>query len=526
MDKQIKVASLLLAGFLVAACEGDDGMDGMDGSNGLNALVATRDIPKGDAVCLGGGLALDSGQDANGNGVLDPAEVSATEILECAGTPMVRALHASPDAPPVNILVNGEQVLAGVDYAVGSGFLPGVEAVNVQVEAIIPGGNAIVIDKDYSLEYNTEYTLIAVDNVAGPVRPMVIANPYDERLAPGNLFVQVAHASPSAPPVDVYVTAFDAELDASAPINMAPLAFEGYTPRLEVPADTYQIRLVISGDETKTPVYNSGELTLDAGADLLIAAIENVGPGEMPVQLVVMDGTAASILYDVETPAAALAVHLSPDAPPVDILADITSTPDDEALPLARNVGYANYCVIDDIPAPVDFTLSAVASANNSIVALQFPYSSTVGGAAAAVVTGFYTSGTPAIQAVALGVDPRSVVTEARLRLTHASPSTPNVDIYLLPEDGDINEATPNFANVPFGADTGVLSIGAGTYDVYVTANGSKVPAIAVTGVEFTGGEVWDVLARDPITGSMEMGPQALVIDYDDVSACSVAVPL
>mgnify|MGYP000697642519 CR=1 FL=1 len=36
---------------------GIDGMDGMDGANGLNSLVATRDVPKGDPVCLGGGLA-------------------------------------------------------------------------------------------------------------------------------------------------------------------------------------------------------------------------------------------------------------------------------------------------------------------------------------------------------------------------------------------------------------------------------------------------------------------------------------
>jgi hypothetical protein len=83
--------------------------------------------------------------------------------------------------------------------------------------------------------------------------------------------------------------------------------------------------------------------------------------------------------------------------------------------------------------------------------------------------------------------------------------------------------ATPNFSDVPFGADTGILSVAADTYDVYVTATGSKTPAIAVTGLAFTGGEVWDVIARDPIIGSMEVGPQALVVDYDAVTACTTS---
>ena len=107
MKKQVYVASVLSAAMFLAACEGDDGIngvDGVDGANGFNALIAFRDIPKGDAVCLGGGSAVDSGLDTNRNDILDPSEVTATEIVECEATPEIRALHASPDAPAVNIL--------------------------------------------------------------------------------------------------------------------------------------------------------------------------------------------------------------------------------------------------------------------------------------------------------------------------------------------------------------------------------------------------------------------------------------
>lgn len=525
-----RLALLAFSALALAACEGDDGADGANGangadgaagSNGLNSLVAFRDIPRGDAVCLGGGLAIDSGLDTNRNSVLDAGEVTASELLECAATPRVRALHASPDAPPVNVWVNGAPALSDVDYGEGSGFIPGVESVNVQVEAIVPGGNLVVIDEDYELDYSTDYTIIAVDEVAGPVRSLVIANPGDTRLAPGAFLAQVVHAAPSAPPVDVYVTAFDADLAASAPVNAAPLAFEEHTPRLEIPAGDYQVRITPAGNPA-TVVYDSGSVSLAAGADLLIAAIDNVGLGDSAVQLVVLDGTGATTLYDSATPAAALALHLSPDAPAVDILADIDATAGDEGLKLAQNLSFGEYCVIDDIPAPVDFTLSVVANADNSIVALQFPFSSEVDGAVAAVVSGFLASGAPAIQALPLPVDFRPVVTESKLRLTHASPGTPNVDIYLLPQGGDIGTADPAFADVAFGVNTGQLSVAPGVYDVYVTATGSKVPAIAATDFVLNGGDVLDVIARDP--GAGETGPQPLVIGYDSaLPACTVA---
>ena len=125
MRTQLNAAALLSAALFLAACEGDDGIngtngaDGADGADGFNSLVATREILPGDAVCLGGGLALDSGLDTNRNDVLDPGEVTSTELLECEATPTLRALHASPDAPAVNIWVNGAVALPGVDYVQG-----------------------------------------------------------------------------------------------------------------------------------------------------------------------------------------------------------------------------------------------------------------------------------------------------------------------------------------------------------------------------------------------------------------------
>ena len=528
MKKQGLTLAVLSATMFLAACEGDDGAngtngtDGADGSDGFNSLIAFRDIPKGDAVCLGGGLAVDSGLDTNRNDVLDEGEVQATEIVECEATPTIRALHASPDAPAVNIWVNGAPALTNVDYTQGSGFVPVVEQNNIQIEAILPGDDLVVIEEDVALDYSSETTLIAIGNVAG-LDTLAITNPSDGRITQGYFRAQVVHASPSAPPVDVFVTAFDADLATQAPVNGAdtPLAFEQFTDQLEVMAGEYRIRITLDGDPDAV-VFDSGETPLPfaAGADLMVVAVENTGPGGTPVQLVVLDGTAASTLYDINTPASVVAVHLSPDAPAVDLLADVNGTEENEALPLVRGVEYNQFCDLAGIPAPGDYTISVVANADNSIVAHTLPPLNVMkGDEAIAIVSGFLTEGlTPAITDITLPGNTRSIATESKLRITHGSPSTPEVDLYLVADGTDISGVDPTFASVPFGADTTLLSITPGPYDAYVTLAGSKEPAISITELNLVGGEVLDVIARDA-TGD-ETGPQPVVIDYSTVEAC------
>ena len=527
MNKQAYIVGLLSTVLFLAACDdgtnGIDGADGADGSNGFNSLIATRDIPKGDAVCLGGGRALDSGLDTNSNDILDPSEVTATEFLECEATPLIRVLHASPDAPVVNIWVNGAAALPGVDYSQGSGFLPVIEENNVQVEAITPAGNLVVIDADVDLDYNTEASVIAVNTVAAGIRALAIVNDSDERITDGYFRAQVVHASPSAGAVNVYVTAFGDDLASSSPVNGAgtPLSFEEYTGRLEVLAGDYQIRITLEGDATLTPVFDSGEISLAAGADLMIVAIENTGPGAAAVDLIVLDGSAAAKLEDVATPASAIAVHLSPDAPSVDILADVNGTPDNEMLALVRDVSFGEYCDLNAIPAPGDYNISVVANADNSVIATQFDLLVEPSTEATAIVSGFLTMGMdPAIVPLPQIDDRRSVITETKLRVTHASPSTGLVDIYLVaagtPIDGTFD---PNFADVAFGVDTGQLSVPNGMYDAVVTGADSLVPAIELLGLDFTaGGSVLSVIARDLAAGGLDPAP--LIIDMTAVPAC------
>lgn len=506
-----------LAALLLAACGGDG--EGNDADT-PSSLVTVRNLSVGDATCAGGGQVAESGLDRDGDGSLDPAEVTRQEFLQCLTAPRLRALHASPDAPPVNIRVNDTQALSAVDYAQGSGFLTVPASTRVQVEAIVPGGNAVVIDESLSLQFSTDYTVIAVGEVAAPVAALVISNPSNAPVTSGRLRAQVVHAAPGAPPVDVYVTTPGASLAGSIALNDSPLAYKQFTGRAELPAGSYQIRVTLAG-AAGSVVYDSGTVNLPAAADLLIAAVANTGPGAAPVQLVALDGQGASVLHDMATPASVIAVHASPDAPAVDLLADDKSTAAIESLALARNVSFPAACRIGTVPAPGNYALSVTAAGNPSVVALQFDLAPRKADVVTAIVTGFL-GGTPAIRPLALATNERSVVTEARLRITHASPGTGPVDLFLLPDGAALGAATPSFAAVPFGADTGLLSVAPGTYDVYVTPAGNRaIVAIEVQNLSLSGGEVLDVIARDALgDGSEGALPQLIIVDHANIAAC------
>ncbi|MBN9168166.1 MAG: hypothetical protein J0I07_44975 [Myxococcales bacterium] len=108
---------------------GKNGTDGTSGTNGKTSLIATSDEPAG-ANCREGGKRIDTGIDANGNGVLDPQE-KGTPTYVCNGA----AGEAAEDGLSARIRTSAE--LAGNHCAFG-----GI-AIEVGVDA---NGNGVLDD--------------------------------------------------------------------------------------------------------------------------------------------------------------------------------------------------------------------------------------------------------------------------------------------------------------------------------------------------------------------------------------------
>jgi hypothetical protein len=408
----------------------------------------------------------------------------------------VRIIHASPDAPPVNILVNGDAAVEGADYKQAAVLTPEVGSYEIAVEGIVPGGNATVIGPaDFTFEENVRYNVVAVDTVANI--DAVVFQDEPGFSSSDEVRVRIGHLAPNAPNVDIYVTAAGEGNDLSAidPL-LSDVAFETVAEPLEVPAGDYRIQITAAG--ASTAVFDSGDVALMAGADLFVGAVQNTGAnfsvdGASPVSLIVVNGAEVAEIYDADQGAGVRVVHASGDAPAVDVLVDdqpaLTNITFGEASPSPALDEYA-------VLPGGDYNVKVAANGNNAIVAIDTDLSLTSGQGYSVLAVGLLNSD-PAIEALVLEDSVRSIATQATLRVVHASTQAGNVNIYLLPEDQfDIDNATPALADVPYKAVTDYLAILEGTYNLRVTDLDGNV-AISADGVAMTNGGVYTVVARD-----------------------------
>lgn len=414
--------------------------------------------------------------------------------------PFVRVTHASPDAPLVNVMANGAILadLEAVDYQTSSGWISvPADTYSVQVDALLPANaSSTVIDASLILQNDKTYDVVAIGATAN-IAPLVIENDLSE-VTPGNVRLQVVHAAPAAPLVDVYVTAPGDDLSAAQPVATA--AFMDYTGQVEVPAGDYQIRITTAG--TNTLVYDSGTLSLTAGADLMVFATENVGAGDSPVTLLVADGSASSLLWDEATGANLRVVHGVANGPSVDVIAN-NEVVLVEAVPFTAATDYLSV-------TEGDYLIDVAANNNGVVVVDDASASLAIGQSYTAVANNVLSD---------VGLDivmdnPRRIATAAQVRIFHASPGAGDVDIYVT-TDGDIDNADPAFSSVPFTTpmltETGYVQLAAGDYFVTVTAAGTKDAAIETGQLSLQAGSIYTAIAVDAERGGLP--PQLILMD-------------
>ena len=194
---------------------------------------------------------------------------------EPAPVARLRAIHASPDAPAVDIYVDGARVAANVPYKATTDYLE-VPAGGRNVQVRAAGTTTTVIDANVTLTAGGDYTVLAAGRLA-TIAPLVLS---DTNTAPaaGNVRVRLVHSAPTAGMVDIYVTAPNAEIAAIAP-TLAGVPFRGFSPYLNVPAGSYRVRVTPAG--SKTVAIDSGTLTLTTGQIRTGVALDNTGGGAL-----------------------------------------------------------------------------------------------------------------------------------------------------------------------------------------------------------------------------------------------------
>ena len=396
----------------------------------------------------------------------------------------VQVIHASPDAPAVNVIANGNALLQSFNYGnVSAKTELDAGTLNVDVQALLADMTtpSVIGPTDLELEKNTNTIIIAANSVAN-IEPLIITR-NDAGVASDKTRVNIIHAAPNAPQVDIYLSAVDADLSNSS--ITATAAFKDSSGELEVDSGTYQIRITPAG--TQTVVFDSGAVELAGGSDLAILAIENTLTGSSPVQLLIASATAGAFINDVNMPAELRVTHLSPDAPAVDVVAN-----DGFTAPLVPNLSYGNTAGFVELD-PASYNVKVVPTGTTTPVVIEADLTLLAGGNYSVYATDVLET----IEPLVLSRDRRRVATEAKLDIIHASPAAGNVDIYLTAPGTSIDNIDPNFSNIAFRASSDFLSIVAGDYDVTITPTGEKTAAIGPATITLAAGGIYTAIARD-----------------------------
>ena len=190
--------------------------------------------------------------------------VSALSAFARGNEARVRVLHASPDAPAVDVLVEGAPAFRGVAFGEITDYakLP-AGLYDVQV---VPAGasSPVVIDltgpNAVNLFYNRSYTAVAL-NTLNEIEPLLLED--DGRPAPIPFArVRFVHASPDAPAVDIAVK--------NGPVLFRNVAFKGVGSYIEVPRGTYDLEVRPTGSSVVALALPG--VRLDGGTTLTVFA--------------------------------------------------------------------------------------------------------------------------------------------------------------------------------------------------------------------------------------------------------------
>lgn len=148
-------------------------------------------------------------------------------------------VHASPDAPGVDLLVDDATVATNLQFPDNTDYLT-VDSGTRNIKVNVTGTASTVIEADLDLAADENYSVFAVDEVAD-IAPLVLQDDLSPPAA-GNAHVRFVHLSPDAPAVDI-------TLD-DGTVVFGNQAFQDATAFTPLPAGSYDLQVRVAGTTT------------------------------------------------------------------------------------------------------------------------------------------------------------------------------------------------------------------------------------------------------------------------------------
>ncbi|WP_331232660.1 DUF4397 domain-containing protein [Natronorarus salvus] len=202
------------------------------------------------------------------------------------GDALVSVAHLSPDAPDVDVYVDGDLVIEGLPFGQVTGYLE-LPADSYQIEVTATGDpETSVFDEEVDVPEG-EFTIAAIGELEGENQEFEVVVLEDDNSDPaeGEARVRAFHASPDAPNVDITVAA-----TGDALFEDVPFGEGGY---VDVPEGEYRLCIYAAGDRDDAvlgvpveleagTVYSAwaiGYVADDPAFDVALT-VDNIEPGQ------------------------------------------------------------------------------------------------------------------------------------------------------------------------------------------------------------------------------------------------------
>jgi hypothetical protein len=241
----------------------------------------TRTLNSGDDLTLvalpntSGGPAPVTLVEMNGAGAIERGDINTPTSLQ--------VVHASPDAPAVDVLVEGSVLVPGLAFPQATGFVE-VPAGTYNTSVTVAGnpGAVAIGPVNLDLAAGIRHSVLAVGPLS-TIEPLILTD--DPRRVGTNAKVRIVHASPTAADVDIYVTTVGADINAEAP-TLENIPFKANTGFLALAEGSYDVTVVPTG--TKTAAIGPATITVSNGG-VYTAVARDPLPGSSDFGLIVLD---------------------------------------------------------------------------------------------------------------------------------------------------------------------------------------------------------------------------------------------
>lgn len=397
--------------------------------------------------------------------VFTPRGAAAQDTTKADAT--LRIVHASPGAPAVDVLLDGQPFATNLAFATATDYAPMPEGkYKLQVVPTGQGADSAVVEQDVQLDSGQAY-IFSVQKPLNDIEGKLYQVDLDA-VDSGKARVRVVHVSPNAGDVTVAVTGGDDLFKGVGEFST--------TDYKDVDAGAYSLD-VKKDDQV---VYTASNLDIKAGRVYDIFAIGEVANQTFQLlplvtnvnrpcnEVLGIDGDANSACVRV--------VHASPGSPAVDVY--VNGSPAVQNLAFGSSTDFVAIPTGDKVKIQVTATGAAV---DNAVINDDIDFDA--GQAYEIVATGALDD----IKATKVEVDLTPLPEgQARIRVIHASPDAGKVSVV-------VAQGPTLFDGVSFRDATNYQVVDAGDYKLQVKTGDDTIALAADATLE--AGQVYDAVA-------------------------------